>query len=72
MAFSFTFGGTCGRNVNRRVFQQKSLQPRQVALLCKDEIHQFRLAKGSPVEEVKVDSGFKLLVLECCFSFTVV
>ena len=28
----------------RRTFQQKSLQPRQIALLCKDEIQQFQWA----------------------------
>jgi hypothetical protein len=29
---------------NRRTFQQKELQPRQVASLCKEDIQQFRLA----------------------------
>ena len=29
---------------NRRTFQQKSLQPIQVALLCKDEIQQYQMA----------------------------
>jgi hypothetical protein len=29
---------------NRRIFQQKSLQPCQVALLCKDDIQQYQLA----------------------------
>ena len=29
---------------NRRIFQQKSLSPRQVASICKDEITQYRLA----------------------------
>jgi len=28
----------------RRTFQQKSLQPIQVALLCKDEIQQYQMA----------------------------
>jgi hypothetical protein len=29
---------------NRRTFQNKSMQPRQVALLCKEDIEQFQLA----------------------------
>ena len=33
---------------NRRTFQQKSLSPRQVASLCKDDISQFSLAT-SPI-----------------------
>jgi len=33
---------------NRRTFQQQSLQPRQVTLLCKDDIQQQQLAFVSP------------------------
>jgi hypothetical protein len=29
---------------NKRTFQNKSLQPRQVALLCKEDIQQYQLA----------------------------
>jgi hypothetical protein len=32
------------KEINRRTFQQKSLQPCQVALLCKDDIQQYQLA----------------------------
>ena len=32
---------------NRRIFQNKSLQPRQVALLCKEEIEQYQLTTGN-------------------------
>jgi hypothetical protein len=29
---------------NKKTFQQKALQPCQVALLCKDDIQQYQLA----------------------------
>jgi hypothetical protein len=32
---------------NRRTFQNKLLQPRQVALLCKEDIQQYQLATRS-------------------------
>ena len=32
---------------NRRTFQNKSMQPRQVALLCKEALEQYQLATGN-------------------------
>jgi hypothetical protein len=32
------------KEMNRRTFQQKSLTPRQVAILCKEEIDQYTMA----------------------------
>jgi hypothetical protein len=36
---------------NRRIFQQRSMQASQVALLCKDDITQFHLATREHVQE---------------------
>lgn len=37
---------------NRRIFQQKSLHPRQVAMPCKDDIQQYQMAtRPSPMDD---------------------
>jgi len=44
---------------NRRQFQQKALNPRQVTTLCKDDIMQYRLIMAPRTEAAK----FKMLIL---------
>jgi len=52
---------------NRRIFQNKSLQPRQVALLCKEEVEQYQLARGNNGSSscYIVRPGFLLLSVFC-------
>jgi hypothetical protein len=37
----------------KRTFQNKSLQPNEVALLCKEEVDQFKLATRPITEETQ-------------------
>jgi hypothetical protein len=38
------------KDKNRRTFQNKTVQPRQVALLCKEEVEQYQLATRPKVQ----------------------
>jgi len=58
---------------NRRTFQQKSLQPRQVALLCKDDIYSSSWQQDpSLVESDFLLLGFRFLKSWSSLMFTCV
>jgi len=47
----FYFWWNVWKERNRRTFQQKSLQPNQVALLCKDDIQRYQFAARPTVQQ---------------------